>query len=237
MYTDDDAVEIVYSGVYEIVDPTGRSYVGVSCDIPKRWMQHRTLLRRGKHHSKSLQDAWNHYGEDKIVFRVIEGVPDRDDLCAAEEAAFRKRRPAHNASRASGYGVISDEALERRRVRSFEADIDVAIRAGILEEEAAIQMYAIFKALQGRYARRDDDARTLGRHTYSWMADVRAAINGDNPWRKLGHADFDGFAEDEWFRMLPCFTYRKMLGREMFDKLLALCDNPTQRNEKVSSTK
>lgn len=42
--------------------------------MPVRWMQHKKLLRRVKHHSRHLQHAWNRYGESAFTFVVVEYV-------------------------------------------------------------------------------------------------------------------------------------------------------------------
>lgn len=61
------------SGVYAILcRASGRQYTGSSADIQKRWRQHKSMLRRGKHHSPPLQNAWNKYGEDAFEFVVLE---------------------------------------------------------------------------------------------------------------------------------------------------------------------
>lgn len=59
------------SGLYKILGPGGRFYVGQSIDIPERWHYHRTQLRRGKHRNAKLQNAWNKYGESAFIFGVI----------------------------------------------------------------------------------------------------------------------------------------------------------------------
>lgn len=65
------------TGIYEIVnlyDGKASSYVGSSADIEKRWANHRSALCAGRHDNAHLQAAWNLYGEDAFVFRVLEEV-------------------------------------------------------------------------------------------------------------------------------------------------------------------
>ena len=60
------------SGVYAIEHrPSGRLYVGSSVKIKSRWASHLCDLRKGKHHSRHLQSAWNKYGESAFAFRVL----------------------------------------------------------------------------------------------------------------------------------------------------------------------
>lgn len=47
-------------------------YVGSTVNVKKRWQEHRRTLRRGTHHARHLQNAWNKYGEDVFVFELVE---------------------------------------------------------------------------------------------------------------------------------------------------------------------
>ena len=59
-------------GVYAIVHvPTNVGYVGSTNDLTRRFKEHKTCLRGGKHHSKYLQNAWNKYGEENFEFRRL----------------------------------------------------------------------------------------------------------------------------------------------------------------------
>lgn len=67
------------SGIYAITSTTsGKSYVGSATTITTRWNIHRSYLRRGLHHSRHLQAAWDLYGEADFTFAVLErvAVPD-----------------------------------------------------------------------------------------------------------------------------------------------------------------
>lgn len=61
------------SGIYIIKNKVnGKFYVGSSCNCEERFSTHKTLLRKGEHHSVVLQRAWNKYGERNFIFKVIE---------------------------------------------------------------------------------------------------------------------------------------------------------------------
>ncbi len=56
-------------GVYEIMCiPNGRRYIGSSVNMAKRFMEHRSALRNGRHHSFLLQRTWEKYGESAFRF-------------------------------------------------------------------------------------------------------------------------------------------------------------------------
>ena len=61
------------TGVYMIEHrESGKKYVGSAAkSFSQRWGQHRRTLRKGTHHSSYLQSAWNKYGEDSFVFRIV----------------------------------------------------------------------------------------------------------------------------------------------------------------------
>lgn len=73
-------------GVYEIVNlANGRSYVGSTNNMKKRWFNHINCLRRDAHSNPHLQAAFNKYGEGAFVFCVLEQIGDESILCDREQ--------------------------------------------------------------------------------------------------------------------------------------------------------
>jgi group I intron endonuclease len=63
---------IFKTGIYEVVNITnGKRYVGSAADLKARLRDHLKNLRKGKHHNRHLQFAWNKYGEGSFEFKVI----------------------------------------------------------------------------------------------------------------------------------------------------------------------
>jgi len=62
------------TGIYVIEHrESGKKYVGSSArSFKSRWEVHRRSLRKDTHHSVVLQRAWDKYGEDAFLFRIIE---------------------------------------------------------------------------------------------------------------------------------------------------------------------
>lgn len=72
-------------GIYLITCvPTGRRYVGQSCDIRSRWYGHKHNLKANKNHNVILQSSWNKYGEACFEFSILE-------LCQKEDLNSRER--------------------------------------------------------------------------------------------------------------------------------------------------
>lgn len=60
-------------GIYAIiVQDYQYMYIGQSCDVNKRMLDHLSLLKRGIHYNKKMQNVFNKYGEDSFDFVVIE---------------------------------------------------------------------------------------------------------------------------------------------------------------------
>lgn len=72
--------------IYKIINTTnGKFYVGSTTNTQERFRTHRNRLRRGRHHSKHLQAAWNKYGEKAFVFFIVEDIPQGQSLREAED--------------------------------------------------------------------------------------------------------------------------------------------------------
>jgi len=74
------------SGIYQIKNIiNNKIYIGSSVDIKRRWSEHRSDLKKMKHHSIHLQRAWHHYGEDVFIFTILEDVEEPDLLIEREQ--------------------------------------------------------------------------------------------------------------------------------------------------------
>jgi group I intron endonuclease len=75
----------IISGIYIIwsrIKPD-RFYIGSAGTIKQRWSNHKQALRNNRHHSSKLQNHFNKYGEDDLVFEVL-AVCDKKDLIAQD---------------------------------------------------------------------------------------------------------------------------------------------------------
>ena len=90
------------TGIYCIENLiNGKKYIGQAVDIQSRWRIHKCHLRKGTHHNKHLQSAWNVYGEDAFLFSILEET-DRKSL-SQKEAEWVKRLDTF----ANGYNLTA----------------------------------------------------------------------------------------------------------------------------------
>jgi group I intron endonuclease len=71
-------------GIYAIVAPNGKRYIGSSTRIKVRWRTHRYTLNIGTHHCQALQRAAKKYGVAALRFVIVEECS-RAELRAREQ--------------------------------------------------------------------------------------------------------------------------------------------------------
>lgn len=77
--------ELNQTGIYVIIHKdTGKRYIGSAArSFRGRWNEHKSDLRKGKHHSPRLQNSWNKYTEFRFEFKILEFVP--PEFCIQRE--------------------------------------------------------------------------------------------------------------------------------------------------------
>ena len=76
------------AGVYRVIID-GKSYVGSSIDVHRRWSQHRRTLESGNHDNYKLQEAYN--TSRKVEFELLEELKDANaDVLADRESYYIK---------------------------------------------------------------------------------------------------------------------------------------------------
>lgn len=117
-------------GVYFITNAAnGKVYVGSSSNIEKRWLEHKSTLKRGVHKNRYLQKAWFKYGEDCFIFEVVEICSkeflidvEQNWLCKAEVGNFKR---CYNIlpTAASFVGYIATPELRYKRSQNAKNKI------------------------------------------------------------------------------------------------------------------
>lgn len=122
-------------GIYAIVNTrNGKQYIGSAVNFQRRWKNHRSLLRLGRHHSVHLQRAWLKDGEDAFAFTILEIVTNLDTIIAREQVFIDRLRPAYNIAREAGStcGLIPTDAHRAKISAAFKGkkrpEISVALK-------------------------------------------------------------------------------------------------------------
>jgi group I intron endonuclease len=85
------------SGIYAIVNLINdHCYVGSTTNFHTRKLTHLSRLRKNKRPSIRLQEAYNTYGENNLIFGVLEAVVGSENLQSAEQRWVDKLRPEYN---------------------------------------------------------------------------------------------------------------------------------------------
>ena len=77
----------IYLIKFQLNDEVLGVYVGQSNRLTIRFSQHKSQLRRNKHHSLPLQNYYNKYGEDALSFEILE-LCDEAHLTTREQYWF-----------------------------------------------------------------------------------------------------------------------------------------------------
>lgn len=90
-------------GIYKIssICKPSRFYIGSSVDVYHRWIEHKSNLSRGKHHSPKIQNHYNKYGDNDLVFEVIEYCA-RNNLLKREQHYLDTLNPWFNTYPVAG---------------------------------------------------------------------------------------------------------------------------------------
>lgn len=125
------------SGIYKITNTVNRKcYIGSAVNFPSRRSEHRRSLIKGSHHSFYLQKSWDKYGEDAFVFELVELVPDRADLIAAEQRWMDAHLPAYNICKVAG------SPLGVKHTQETRDKISAASKGRVMSAEARANLKA-----------------------------------------------------------------------------------------------
>jgi group I intron endonuclease len=148
------------TGVYVIANQVnGKLYVGSSAQsFAVRFRQHRSQLRRGIHHSRHLQAAWNKYGEDAFEFLVVcETSPEQ--AVAMEQVYMDRLKPEYNVLPRAG------SALGRKMPEAAKAKIGAKSKR---QWEDADYRARIVAAIVERKTHPDERQRVSESQKQSW---------------------------------------------------------------------
>jgi len=111
------------AGIYQIVNTvTGKVYVGSAMDIQVRIHRHRGQLRAQTHRNTKIQHAWDKYGAESFVARVIEEVTEPTMLVEREQHWIDLLQSVKN-----GYNIVPT-AGSQLGFRYSPASLELATR-------------------------------------------------------------------------------------------------------------
>ena len=93
------------TGIYKIESSlySNRFYIGSAVNIKNRKYSHFYNLKSNKHRNKKLQNHYNKYGKDDLIFIILE-LCFPEFLTAREEYYINKLKPYFNICKIAGYG-------------------------------------------------------------------------------------------------------------------------------------
>ncbi len=90
-------------GIYAIVNRLNQHiYVGSAVNLLQRKQHHFSDLKAGKHKNPYLQRAYDSYGQEALLFGVIEHVSHVEDLLVREQYYIDTLNPEYNIARTAG---------------------------------------------------------------------------------------------------------------------------------------
>lgn len=95
---------MIKSGIYTIFSKSKleRFYIGSTVNLNERKIKHFSDLRKIKHRNSKLQRHFNKYGEQDLVFEVIEYVEDKTKLIEREQYFIDEYHPYFNICKIAG---------------------------------------------------------------------------------------------------------------------------------------
>jgi group I intron endonuclease len=108
------------SGIYQIqskIKPE-RIYIGSAVSIHRRWGDHLSLLKKQKHENARLQNHYNKYGKNDLVFSILIGCA-KDDLIITEQFYIDSKKCWFNLCQKAGstFGLKhTDQSRENNRL-------------------------------------------------------------------------------------------------------------------------
>jgi len=123
------------SGIYKITNTlNNKFYIGSSCRIKKRYLQHRSLLKRGEHQNFILQRVYDKYGIDIFRFETLAICP-KKYLQKLEQWFIDTQKPYYNLCKLAynNDGVTNTPKAIQKRIDSFaKRRVDGKTKEGIV---------------------------------------------------------------------------------------------------------
>ena len=111
-------------GIYIIENTiSGRKYIGKTRNFRERWLNHYSLLQRGKHKNEGMQKDWNPETFTFTIHCEIENPTDRHlkeaEMVLLNSHSYNLRPVKKEFEAPAPYGKAVMENLEKLRTKGF----------------------------------------------------------------------------------------------------------------------
>ena len=123
------------SGIYCIRNSiNNKCYVGQSKNVKKRFIHHKSMLRKNEHNNPYLQNSWNKYGEKHFVFEILE-------YCNIQELTEKEKYYLSIEEKYYNLKDVIDSAIHPKRKHSKEVleKISISLKGKIPKNLKNIQ--------------------------------------------------------------------------------------------------
>lgn len=105
--------------IYKITSKINRKfYIGSAVDFKDRVRCHIKGLRKKDHENQKLQNHYNKYGEDDLIFEIVENVENKKDLTEREQFYLDTLNPFFNICKIAGNCTgrkLSEESIAKMK--------------------------------------------------------------------------------------------------------------------------
>lgn len=119
---------IIYSIQNKI---NGKCYIGATKRKHSRWKDHERMLLQNRHHAFKLQKAYNKYGKENLVFKVIEECEYKDAL-EKEQFYLNKYDSFHNGYNSNAFSNQTTPDIQSKRTKKRWEDPEQRKRQSLL---------------------------------------------------------------------------------------------------------
>ena len=148
------------SGIYRIQSrlKPGSIYIGSTSNIKQRWKLHLSELKRNIHKNNKLQNHFNKYGEDDLIFIIIEPCFPQF-LIDREQYYIDSLKPFFNIC------LRANNTFGVKRSKETRKKISDAVRLRVISEETKKKMSERMKGNQWNLGRKltDEHKEKIGK--------------------------------------------------------------------------
>lgn len=104
------------TGIYQIqsVIKPARIYIGSAFNIHRRWKEHIYRLKKNNHDNLKLQNHYNKYGKEDLIFSIIIGCA-KEDLISTEQFYIDSKKCWFNLCMKAGSSIGHKWTEEKRK--------------------------------------------------------------------------------------------------------------------------